>query len=158
MTGDYETKRGSRRPQGTVHSHEPKRDCGRVDAHRPSLFVEVALGDGDEPFASNRQHIVCLRVVRPYAEIQRIDFAVSVVLVGQSGRHRIPRHPAARITRVYKLRQQPVDPGSLYCPGFFSVAVNAQKDILLICCSKVTGRGQNHPIRLSDTSSPLSRF
>ena len=50
------------------------------------------------------------------------------------------------------------DPGSVYCPGFFSVAVNAQKDILLICCSKVTGRGQNLPIRLSDTSSPLSRF
>ena len=26
------------------------------------------------------------------------------------------------------------DPGSVDCPGFFFVAVKAQKDILLICC------------------------
>ena len=29
--------------------------------------------------------------MRPYAEVQRIDFAVTVVLVGQSGRHPIPQ-------------------------------------------------------------------
>ena len=29
--------------------------------------------------------------MRPYAEIQRIDFAVTVALVGQSGRHPIPQ-------------------------------------------------------------------
>ena len=32
-------------------------------------------------------------------------------------------NPAARITRAYKLRQQPETPGSVNCPGFFSVAV-----------------------------------
>ena len=60
--------------------------------------------------------------MRPYAEIRWIDFAVTVDLVGQSGR---PPSPdlAARITRTYKLRQQPVEPGSVNCPGFLFVTV-----------------------------------
>ena len=45
--------------------------------------------------------------------------------------------------RAYKLRQQPVEsPGRVDCPGSFSVAVNAQTDIFLICCSKVTVAGK----------------
>ena len=60
--------------------------------------------------------------MRPYAEIRWIDFAVTVDLVGQSGR---PPSPdlAARITRTYKLRQQPVEPrqrelsGVSFCDG-----------------------------------------
>jgi hypothetical protein len=85
-------------------------------------------------------------------------FCVSVQLgPDPGGTH--PPTPAARIKRAYKLRQQPAEtPGAWTARGFFFVAVNAQKDILLICCSKVTGRGQNLPIRLTDTSSPLSRF
>jgi hypothetical protein len=60
--------------------------------------------------------------MRPYAAIVQIDFAVTVDLVGQSGR---PPSPdlAARITRAYKLRQQPVEPrqrelsGVSFCDG-----------------------------------------
>ena len=54
--------------------------------------------------------------MRPYAEILRIDFAVTVDLVGQSGRPPSP-NPAARITRAYKLRQQPVEPRQRELPG-----------------------------------------
>jgi hypothetical protein len=60
--------------------------------------------------------------MRPYAEISRTDFAATFDLVGQSGR---PPSPdlAARITRAYKLRQQPVEPrqhelsGVSFCGG-----------------------------------------
>jgi hypothetical protein len=60
--------------------------------------------------------------MRPYAEKLRVDFAVTVDPVGQSGR---PLSPdlAARITRAYKLRQQPVGPpqrelsGVSFCDG-----------------------------------------
>src|SRR6516165_9569954 len=54
--------------------------------------------------------------MRPYAEIPRTDFATTVDLVGQSGR---PPSPdlAARITRTYKLRQQPVEPRQRELPG-----------------------------------------
>ena len=46
--------------------------------------------------------------------------------VGRPGRHLIPRPLAARITRAYKLRQQPLgSPGSVDRPGFFFVAVKA---------------------------------
>ena len=47
--------------------------------------------------------------MRPYAEIPRTDFGTTVDLVGQSGRPPSP-NLAARITRTYKLRQQPVEP------------------------------------------------
>ena len=49
------------------------------------------------------------------------DFVSANDLVGQSGRHPIPRHPAARITRAYKLRQQPAEtPGACIARGSFS--------------------------------------
>ena len=54
--------------------------------------------------------------MRPYAEILRIDFAVTVDLVGQSRRHPIPQ-PRPGITRAYKLRQQPVEPRQRELPG-----------------------------------------
>jgi hypothetical protein len=64
--------------------------------------------------------------MRRYAQIRRTGIRISLKLVGQSGRHPIPRHPAARIKRAYKLRQQPVEtPGAWTARGFFSVAVKA---------------------------------
>jgi hypothetical protein len=47
--------------------------------------------------------------------------SLTIDLVGQSGRHPIPRHPdAARIIRAYKLRQQPVEaPGAWTARGSF---------------------------------------
>ena len=79
--------------------------------------------------------------MRPYAEIQRIDFAVTVDLVGQSGRPPSP-NLAARITRAYKLRQQPVNPGSVNCPGFFFVTVKtlfpSHPDFAGVCVAPAT--------------------
>jgi hypothetical protein len=87
---------------------------GCEDATQRSAFKSPAI---------NRAR--CLRVeafLRRYEEILRSDFAITVVLVGQSGR--VPRHPdAARITRAYELRQQPVEPrqrelsGVSFCDG-----------------------------------------
>ena len=96
---------------------------------RPHL-VEVVprCEDATQHSASNLQainHARCLRVeafMRRYAEILRLDFAVTVDLIGQSGRAPSP-DLAARITRAYKLRQQPVEPrqrelsGVSFCDG-----------------------------------------
>ena len=114
------------------NSHEPKRDCGRIDAHRPCPPCESCA-----PAAKNYPRLrikspaincaACLRAetfLRRYEEILRSDFAIPVDLVGQSGRHPHPPTPhAARITRAYKLRQQPVEPrqrelsGVSFCDG-----------------------------------------
>jgi hypothetical protein len=79
--------------------------------------------------------------MRPYAEILRIDFAVTVDLVGQSGR---PPSPdlAARITRACKLRQQPVEPrqrelpGVSFCDG--QVAFSSYADFAGMCVVAAT--------------------
>ena len=80
------------------NGHEPERDYGRVYAHRPSSTSGTCAGVEDANRRSALSHHRerarrpdrSLRM-RPYAEIQRIDFAVTVVLVGQSGRHPIPQ-------------------------------------------------------------------
>jgi hypothetical protein len=124
MTEDYETNADRGAYEEQCNGHEPKRDCGGVNAHRPSPLAEVALGC--ERRASHQTSSIiapgAFGRMRPYAEIQRIDFAVTVDLVGQSGRPPSP-NLAARITRAYKLRQQPVEPrqrvllGVLFCDG-----------------------------------------
>jgi hypothetical protein len=79
-------------------------------------------------------------LMRPYTEIQRIDFAVTVVLVGQSGRH--PHPPTPRRRPDHKSPQVEAttcrDPGSVDCPGFIFVAVNEPSEIVFRCCCAVT--------------------
>ena len=82
--------------------------------------------------------------MRPYAEIRRIDFAVTVDLGGQSGRPPSP-NLAARITRAYKLRQQPVEPRQRELPaGSFFVTVKmlfpSHPDFAGVCVAPATLR------------------
>jgi EF hand/EF-hand domain pair len=67
----------------------------------------------------------------------------------------IPRHPAARIRRAYKLRQQPAEtPGPWTARGFFFVAVKPPSPITLRLLQAVTSRPQMALIGLLGVATP----
>ena len=79
--------------------------------------IEVALGCEDATrFVSNLQHNRARSLWVECDLMRRYRGQVSIRAAP------IP-DLAARITRTYKLRQQPVDPGSLNCSGFLFVAI-----------------------------------
>jgi hypothetical protein len=100
------------------NSHEPKRDCGRVDAHRPSpSWLRSATKTNPSHQTSS--------IVAPGA------FGSNATLCGdtadRSRRYRCSGrpiraafpspNPAARITRAYKLRLQPAETPERGLPG-----------------------------------------
>jgi hypothetical protein len=118
---------------------------------RPDFDPHVTPASGSKPS------------MRPYAEKLRVDFAVTVDPVGQSGR---PLSPdlAARITRAYKLRQQPVGPrqrelsGVSFCDGqddfsqlsrFFWSVCRVSHTARLIELQRGNGRSHRHYYQLS---------